>query len=93
MSGRKGVMLESQHPEGLEKIQHLEDSSRYQRDTYEETTVAKRPTFTGPLQGNGDLIEGQRLHFETQLEPQHDPTMTVEWYCNGKPLQTGSSHS
>ncbi|XP_013792410.2 titin-like, partial [Limulus polyphemus] len=86
---KQDVVLESQYPEGLEKIQHLEDSSRFQRETYEETTVTQRPKFTEPLVGKDLLVEGQSAHFETRLEPIGDPSMTVEWYFNGRPLTTG----
>jgi len=34
-------------------------------------------------------MEGDRLHFETQVEPKRD-ALVVEWYLNGKPLVTGS---
>ncbi|XP_067120871.1 titin [Centruroides vittatus] len=86
---KKSVVLESQYPEGLEKIQHLEDYSRYQRETYEETTFTQRPSFTQPLHCQEHIVEGQSAHFETRLEPMGDPSMTVEWYFNGKPLTTG----
>ncbi|XP_022243271.1 titin-like [Limulus polyphemus] len=86
---KKSVVLESQYPEGLEKIQHLEDTSRYQRDVEEETTVTQRPVFVDALKGKDRVIEGQSAHFETRLEPLGDLTMTVEWFFNGKPLTTG----
>lgn len=56
---------------------------------HEDVTFTKRPTFSAELIGNSQLIEGQSAHFETRLEPMGDPSMTVEWYFNGRPLTTG----
>ncbi|XP_054706308.1 titin-like isoform X2 [Uloborus diversus] len=86
---KKSVVVETQHPEGLQKIQHLEDSSRYQRDVQEDVSFTQKPTFKTELIGKSQLIEGQSAHFETRLEPMGDPSMTVEWYFNGLPLTTG----
>ncbi|XP_035212215.1 LOW QUALITY PROTEIN: titin-like, partial [Stegodyphus dumicola] len=86
---KKSIVVESQHPEGLEKIQHLEDYSRYQRDVREDVSFTVKPTFTAELTGKSQLIEGQSAHFETRLEPMGDPSMTVEWFFNGRPLTTG----
>lgn len=88
-TGMKTIVVESEHPEGLEKIQHLEDYSRYQRDVQQDVTFTQKPSFTVQLSGNTQLIEGQSAHFETRLEPMGDPSMTVEWYFNGRPLTTG----
>lgn len=56
---------------------------------HEDVTFTNRPTFSAELIGNSQLIEGQSAHFETRLEPMGDPSMTVEWYFNGRPLTTG----
>ncbi|KAE8746083.1 hypothetical protein FOCC_FOCC007207 [Frankliniella occidentalis] len=87
VSGKKDILSESQHPGGLEKIQHLEDSSRYTRMQQEESQVTQKPRFLGPLKGTTKIVEGQRAHFEARVEPLSDTTMKIEWYHNGKPLQ------
>lgn len=56
---------------------------------HEDVTFTQKPTFSAELIGNSQLIEGQSAHFETRLEPMGDPSMTVEWYFNGRPLTTG----
>ena len=81
---KKDVLLESQHPQGLEKIRYLEDDSRYARSVKEETTISIKPRFLGPLKGTNKIVEGQRAHFEIRLEPMNDPNMKVEWYFNQK---------
>lgn len=83
---KNDVIYDSQHPTGLQKIQTLEDSSRYSRQVQEETQVTQAPRFLGTLKGTNKIVEGQRAHFEARVEPQSDLTMTIEWYHNGKPI-------
>lgn len=84
---KKDIVFDSQHPGGLEKIQHLEDSSRYNRTSKEEVQTTQKPRFLGPLKGTNKIVEGQRAHFEARVEPQSDMTLKIEWYFNGKPIQ------
>ncbi len=90
---KKDVLLESQHPQGLEKIRYLEDDSRYARSVKEETTIQIKPRFLGPLKGTNKIVEGQRAHFEIRLEPMNDPNMKVEWYFNQKIIMQVLDHS
>ncbi|XP_014485703.1 PREDICTED: titin [Dinoponera quadriceps] len=83
---KNDVIYDSQHPMGLQKIQFLEDSSRYTRQVQEETQVTQAPRFLGNLKGTNKIVEGQRAHFEARVEPQSDLTMKIEWYHNGKPI-------
>lgn len=83
---KKDISFDSQHPEGLQRIQHLEDSSRYNKTTQEDVYVTTTPKFLGPLKGTTKIVEGQRAHFEARVEPQSDLSMKVEWYHNGKPI-------
>ncbi len=46
---KQDIIFDTQHPNGLDKIQHLEDSSRYTRRQEEEVQVTKMPKFLGPL--------------------------------------------
>ncbi|KAL6255452.1 hypothetical protein P5V15_013787 [Pogonomyrmex californicus] len=83
---KNDVIYDSQHPTGLQKIQSLEDSSRYARQVQEETQITQTPRFLGNLKGTNKIVEGQRAHFEARVEPQSDLTMKIEWYHNGKPI-------
>ncbi|XP_068082222.1 titin [Anabrus simplex] len=87
---KKDIILDSQHPGGLERIQYLEDSSRYGRSIHEETTVTQKPRFLGPMKGTNKIVEGQRAHFEVRVEPQNDMTMTIEWYFNGRVIMSAN---
>ncbi|XP_054275488.1 titin isoform X3 [Macrosteles quadrilineatus] len=87
---KQDIIFDSQHPSGLQKIQTLEDSSRYSRTTQEEVQVTQKPRFLGPLKGTNKIVEGQRAHFEARVEPQSDITMQIEWYFNGKVIMTAN---
>lgn len=83
--------VETQYQETVAKMQYLEDSTRYQKTETEETSaVTIPPKFLGPLKGTNKIVEGQKAHFEIRLEPQSDPTMTVEWYFNGQVIMSAS---
>ncbi|KAL1117095.1 hypothetical protein AAG570_004423, partial [Ranatra chinensis] len=87
---KQDIVVDSQHTASLQKIQHLEDSSRYQRMVQEETTVTQKPRFLGPLKGTTKIVEGQRAHFEARVEPLSDTTMKIEWYFNGKVIMSAN---
>lgn len=90
---KQDVIVESQHQLGLEKIQQLEDSTRYTRTVthekqkeQEEILMNIQPRFLGPMKGTTKIIEGQRAHFEVRVEPQSDLSMKIDWFHNGQPI-------
>ena len=73
----------------IEQIQRLE--SLKMRSTGEETiTHGVAPRFTVPIENMVNLKEGENAHFEARLIPTDDPTLSIEWYWNGKALKAGS---
>lgn len=52
----------------------------------EEDRVYPPPQFIIPLQ-DAVQFEGGKIHFEARIEPVGDPTMRVEWFVNGRPLE------
>ncbi len=86
----KGVLLlDSQHPSGLEKIQYLEDASRYQRREDVDESVQMAPRFLTKPKSLDGLREGQNAHFECKLEPVADASLKVEWFKGGRPITVG----
>lgn len=83
---KSAIIFESSNASGLEKIQNLEDSSRYNRRTEEEVQITQKPRFLGPLKGTNKILEGQRAHFEARVEPQNDLNLKIEWYHQAKPI-------
>lgn len=80
--------MDSQRPEGLEKIKELEMAVPFKRSDYSEPITKQRPMFTQPLQNIDSINEGKTAHFECRLIPLGDSSMTVEWFRNEKPLET-----
>lgn len=89
ISGHRGIVYDTQHPNGLEKIRLLEAQGRPSRLEVEEPP-AEPPRITADLRGTTDLMEGQTAHFECQVEPVHDPNLRIEFYHNGKPLPSAA---
>lgn len=90
MEGKGGLILESQNPQGLDKIRALEDASRFRKEINLEPTSFQRPVFTAPLQNLDAVAEGSNAHLECRLIPVGDPTLKVEWFRNEKPLEDSS---
>lgn len=88
-TAKKQLLLESQHPEGLQKIQHLEDTSKYQRDSWVQEEIQIKPRFLTKLNLQENLKESQNAHFECRLEPVTDTNLKIEWFHNGKPVPFG----
>lgn len=88
-SSRKSIYLESQHPDGLQKIKELESQSYYTKPEVEELPITP-PRFVSDLRGTTEVMEGGTAHFECQVEPLHDANLRVEFYHNGKPLPSAS---
>ncbi len=88
---KDSLLLETANQAALEKIRNLEDGSRYSRALEEDVQVTSPPVFVTPLTGRTDLAEGASSHFECRIEPYPDPSMKVQWFFNGKPLNVGKS--
>lgn len=86
---KKDLIMDSQYPAGLEKIQYLEDTSRYQRNDYIDEVVNIKPRFLTKPKSLENMKEGQHAHFECKLEPVTDPNLKVEWFKNGQPVTIG----
>ena len=73
----------------MDRISQLE-SMKMSRTSESTFTSGVAPRFTVPIENMNDLREGENAHFEARLIPTDDPTLTVEWYWNGKALKAGS---
>ena len=82
----KGLLLDSDHHEALDKIKYLE--SKHQKTAEEEMAAPEPPQFGRQLK-NITIEEGQPAHFESTLTPVNDSSMRVEWFFNGKSIPQG----
>ena len=89
LSGSQKILTSTQHESGLERVQYLEDRSRLTRSETLDEVTTQAPVFTTSL-SSVSIKEGQRAHFESRLIPVSDPTMTVQWFHNGRPVKAGS---
>ena len=88
---KAGLLLDSQHPEGMQKITALETAKA--RRQVSETAAAQfgKPVFTSPLVGSAaEVAEGASAHLECRVVPVGDPDMAFVWSKNGEPLKLGS---
>ena len=92
--GRQGIIMEPQLPSnfrsGTESIQKLEESLYKKEEIYIDEETPCPPKFIEEIKDNNDIIEGCPIHFDCRVEPVGDPSMRIEWYHNGRPLDTGS---
>lgn len=86
---KKDLIFDTQNQAGLEKIQYLEDSSRYKRSEFVDEQVNIKPRFLTKPKDITNIREGQHAHFECKLEPVTDSNLKVEWYKNGRPIIVG----
>lgn len=83
---KKSIYLESHHQGAMQRLTHLEDSSRHQRSSVHEDINTQAPVFTMPVK-DVRVAENQAVHFEARLIPVGDPKLTVEWLRNGVQIE------
>merc|ERR1719342_1570307 len=72
----------------MSRIQQLESHKMSSQTGEAKAGVA--PRFTVPIANIDRLKEGENAHFEARLIPTDDPTLSIEWFWNGKALKAGS---
>lgn len=80
--------MDSQLPQGMtgEKLRDLERGPII--EFLEEEKPAVAPHFVTEI-ADIALEEGEKGHFECRVEPKTDANLRVEWFHNGRPLQSG----
>merc|ERR1712054_556156 len=86
-SNQQQAITKEAEPEVI-YLKHVERQAQQQK---KEEIVNKysAPQFMSPLM-NVNVNEGERAHFEAKVGPVGDPSMTVEWYCNGNLISASS---
>ena len=80
--------MDSQLPQGMsgEKLRDLERGPIIELAP-EEAPMEPARFVTQITEIN--VEEGEKGHFECRVEPKSDPNLRVEWFHNGRPLQSG----
>lgn len=93
-TGDKNIYLDTQHPQGkagLEAVEQAEEARLAKgRKSSLPDAVYPKPEWVVPVVAELQLVEGQPLHLEGQVEPKNDPYLKIEWYFNGKALEQGA---
>jgi hypothetical protein len=66
-------------------LKPVERSGQQQRREVEESARYPAPSFLTPLR-DLSITEGEKVHFDAKVAPVGDPSMKVEWFCNGKSI-------
>lgn len=82
-------MTEALQPEAWEKIQLKEAEMNRVPKMFIDAEPQQAPVFTTHLTSKDNLVEGQHVFLQAQVEPRTDPNLRTEWYKNGEPLTTG----
>ena len=72
-------------------LKHVERSAQQQRREVEESSRYSAPSFLTPLR-DLNIVEGEKVHFDAKVAPVGDPTMKVEWFCNGKAVAASKAY-
>nr|CAH8831976.1 unnamed protein product [Trichobilharzia regenti] len=76
---------------GLQAIEAIEANLHAPRGTvWEDDGPHGAPTIIQHPQPVGEIEEGTAIHFDVQVEPAADPSLTVEWFKGGKLLTSGT---
>ncbi|CAD5224123.1 unnamed protein product [Bursaphelenchus okinawaensis] len=83
--GKDSLLLDAQHPEGLERIQELEQPKDFGLAEVPDRECDSAPQFVGDLE-DYEVDEHTDIIFDLKVTPVNDPTMVVEWYHNDEQL-------
>ena len=87
VQGKSGLLLDTMDRDRLTQLKNLE--SRARAPQAEGEVEMMKPVFTTALNNADGVTEQSRVHLECRLEPINDPNLKVEWFMNGKAIQSG----
>jgi titin len=70
-------------------LRHVELQKQQQQQMELERSYDP-PVFLIPLRDQLQQFEGGRAHFEAKIHPVGDPTIQIQWFKDGQPLQMSS---
>lgn len=84
---RHWLLSDTLHPGALPRIAQLEEPKAVRPELPEP--IFESPVFISHL-NNVECKENDNIRFECNVEPSKDPTIQIQWYCNGVELKAGS---
>jgi hypothetical protein len=71
-------------------LKHVERSAQQQQRREEVVSRYGPPSFLTPL-NDLMIVEGEKAHLDAKVAPVGDPSIRVEWYCNGQTITASMS--
>lgn len=84
--GADNLVIDTQHPDSLKRIQELESMDKNVRLEVPEPEFGK-PNWIKTFENIDNLQEGEIVYLVGYVEPVGDPHLKIEWYLNGVPLK------
>ena len=66
-------------------LKHVERNAQQQQKLEEDVSRYGPPSFSTPL-NDLTIMEGEKAHLDGKVAPVGDPSIKVEWYCNGQTI-------
>lgn len=71
----------------MEELEAYHQSQQYKNYQPEPQESYAPPEFKTPIKDQLNIRENAFAHFEARLEPLGDPTLRVEWFKDGRPVE------
>ncbi|OTF80119.1 hypothetical protein BLA29_006130, partial [Euroglyphus maynei] len=89
----KSIQTDTMYEETvLKKLNVLEHHHPKTAAEIDDEKTQQKPIFTQPLHNVYNIREGANAHLECRLIPVNDPSMKIDWYKDGRPLQNSSRY-
>ncbi|VDK66159.1 unnamed protein product, partial [Onchocerca ochengi] len=89
--GADSLLIDTQHPDSLKRIQELESIDKNIRLEVPEPEFGK-PNWIKAFDNIDNLQEGEIVQLIGYVEPVGDPDLKIEWYLNGAPLKNSNRY-
>ncbi|VDK72603.1 unnamed protein product [Litomosoides sigmodontis] len=89
--GADSLVIDTQHPDSLKRIQELESIDKNVRLEIPEIEFDK-PNWIKAFDNIDNLQEGEIVHLVGYVEPVGDPHLKIDWYLNGAPLKNSNRY-
>ena len=77
------IITSTQFPESLDKLQYLEEHSKFKKHEFQDEIIDQAPRFVKELI-NIEVYEDAQVQFACSVEPANDPNLKVNWYVELK---------
>ena len=87
VTGDLGIPEQQRYIEKVEELEAYHNAQQYRNYQPEPQESYAPPEFKTPIKDQLNIRENAFAHFEARLEPLGDPTLRVEWFKDGRPVE------